>query len=130
MIPQKLQSSLIYQDVFPGIDLQYTNFGYNIKEQIIINEPQESYRFDFLLESSSLTAVLNENSSVSFLNSDQEEIYRIPIHLPDSYWEIMESLTCSFSANSFFSHPLSSRSDIRRSANVCMVSPPFMLSEL
>ncbi len=46
---------------------------------IIINEPQESYRFDFLLESSSLTAVLNENSSVSFLNSDQEEIYRIPI---------------------------------------------------
>ena len=79
VIPQKLQSSLVYQDVFPGIDLQYTNFGYNIKEQIIINEPQESYRFDFLLESSSLTAVLNENSSVSFLNSDQEEIYRIPI---------------------------------------------------
>ena len=79
VIPQKLQSSLIYQDVFPGIDLQYTNFGYNIKEQIIINEPQESYRFDFLLESNSLTAVLNENSSVSFLNSDQEEIYRIPI---------------------------------------------------
>ena len=79
VIPQKLQSSLIYQNVFPGIDLQYTNFGYNIKEQIIINEPQESYRFDFLLESSSLTAVLNENSSVSFLNSDQEEIYRIPI---------------------------------------------------
>lgn len=65
--------------MFPGIDLQYTNFGYNIKEQIIINEPQESYRFDFLLESSSLTAVLNENSSVSFLNSDQEEIYQIPI---------------------------------------------------
>lgn len=79
VIPQKLQSSLIYQNVFPGIDLQYTIFGYNIKEQIIINEPQESYRFDFLLESSSLTAVLNENSSVSFLNSDQEEIYRIPI---------------------------------------------------
>ena len=79
MIPQKLQSSLIYKDVFPGIDLQYTNFGYNIKEQIIINEPQESYRFDFLLESSSLTAILNENSSVSFLNSDQEEIYQIPI---------------------------------------------------
>ena len=45
VIPQKLQSSLIYQDVFPGIDLQYTNFGYNIKEQIIINEPQESYAF-------------------------------------------------------------------------------------
>ncbi len=34
VIPQKLQSSLIYQNVFPGIDLQYTNFGYNIKEQM------------------------------------------------------------------------------------------------
>lgn len=76
---EKLQSSLIYQNVFPGIDLQYTTFGYNIKEQIIINEPQPSYRFDFLLESDGLSAVLNENGSVSFLNADQEEVYQIPI---------------------------------------------------
>ena len=79
VIPEKLQSSLIYQNVFPGIDLQYTTFGYNIKEQIIINEPQPSYRFDFLLESDGLSAVLNENGSVSFLNADQEEVYQIPI---------------------------------------------------
>ena len=79
IIPEKLQSSLIYQDVFPGIDLQYTTYGYNIKEQIIVNEPQESYRFDFLLESDELTAVLNENGSVSFLNAEQEEVYQIPI---------------------------------------------------
>lgn len=79
VIPEKLQSSLIYQNVFPGIDLQYTAFGYNIKEQIIVNEPQESYRFDFLLESDGLSAVLNENGSVSFLNADQEEVYQIPI---------------------------------------------------
>lgn len=78
VIPEKLQSSLIYQDVFPGIDLQYTTYGYNIKEQIIVNEPQESYRFDFLLESDGLNAVLNENGSVSFLNADQEEVYQIP----------------------------------------------------
>ena len=78
VIPEKLQSSLIYQDVFPGIDLQYTTYGYNIKEQIIVNEPQESYRFDFLLESDGLNAVLNENGSVSFLNANQEEVYQIP----------------------------------------------------
>ena len=78
VIPVNLQSSLIYQDVFPGIDLQYTTYGYNIKEQIIVNEPQESYRFDFLLESDGLNAVLNENGSVSFLNADQEEVYQIP----------------------------------------------------
>ena len=59
-------------------DLQYTTYGYNIKEQIIVNEPQESYRFDFLLESDGLNAVLNENGSVSFLNADQEEVYQIP----------------------------------------------------
>ena len=50
VIPQKLQSSLIYQDVFPGIDLQYTNFGYNIKEQIIINEPQDCPLFSCVME--------------------------------------------------------------------------------
>jgi len=79
VIPEKIQSSLLYRDVFPGIDLQYTTFGYNIKEQIVVNEPQESYRFDFLLESTGLHAVLNENGSISFLDDSENEAYQIPI---------------------------------------------------
>lgn len=78
VIPEKLQSSLVYQDVFPGIDLLYTAFGYNIKEQIVVNEPQNSYRFDFLLETNGLSAVLNSDGSVSFLDENGEAHYEIP----------------------------------------------------
>ena len=78
VIPEKLQSSLVYQDVFPGIDLLYTAFGYNIKEQIVVNEPQNSYRFDFLLETNGLSAVLNSDGSVSFLDANGEAHYEIP----------------------------------------------------
>ena len=78
VIPEKLQSSLVYRDVFPGIDLLYTAFGYNIKEQIVVNEPQSAYRFDFLLETNGLTAVLNEDGSVTFLDEEGEAHYEIP----------------------------------------------------
>lgn len=78
VIPEKLQASLVYQDVFPGIDLLYTAFGYNIKEQIVVNEPQNSYRFDFLLETNGLSAVLNSDGSVSFLDANGEAHYEIP----------------------------------------------------
>lgn len=78
VIPEKLQSSLVYREVFPGIDLLYTAFGYNIKEQIVVNEPQSAYRFDFLLETDGLSAVLNDDGSVSFLDGDGEAHYEIP----------------------------------------------------
>lgn len=78
VIPEKLQSSLVYREVFPGIDLLYTAFGYNIKEQIVVNEPQSAYRFDFLLETDGLSAVLNDDGSVSFLDEDGEAHYEIP----------------------------------------------------
>ena len=78
VIPEKLQSSLVYREVFPGIDLLYTAFGYNIKEQIVVNEPQSAYRFDFLLETDGLSAVLNSDGSMSFLDEDGEAHYEIP----------------------------------------------------
>lgn len=79
IIPDTLQSSLLYKDVFPGVDLLYTAFGHNIKEQIIVNRIQDAYRYDFLLELDGLTALLNENGSVSFVDSDQNQVYSIPV---------------------------------------------------
>lgn len=79
IIPKNLQSALLYEDVFPGVDLQYTTFGYNIKEQIIVNAPQEAYRYDFLLETNGLTPVLNEDGSVDFLDAEGKEVYEIPM---------------------------------------------------
>lgn len=78
VIPETLQSSVLYEDVYPNVDLLYTAYGYNIKEQIIVNEPQSAYRYDFELELDGLEAVLNEDGSVSLVNADNERIYYIP----------------------------------------------------
>lgn len=66
VIPDNLQSSLLYEDVFPDIDLLYTAFGHNIKEQIIVNKAQDAYRYDFLLDLDGLTATLNEDGLCIF----------------------------------------------------------------
>lgn len=78
VIPETLQSSILYEDVFPNVDLLYTAYGYNIKEQIIVNAPQAAYRYDFELELDGVEAVLNEDGSVSLLNDTNEVIYYIP----------------------------------------------------
>ena len=77
-MPEKLRSTLLYEDVYPGVDLEYTAYGYNVKEQIIVREKQQSYRYDFLLELEGLEGVLETDGSVSLYNEKQELIYRIP----------------------------------------------------
>ena len=79
IIPEKLQSSLLYENVFPDTDLLYTAFGHNIKEQIVVNKAQAAYRYDFLLDLEGLTAALNEDGSVSFVDAEENLVYRIPV---------------------------------------------------
>lgn len=78
LIPEKLQSSIIYEDVYPGVDLLYTAYGYNIKEQIIVNETQAQYCYDFLLQTDGLNAVLNADNSISLTDEEGNVIYSIP----------------------------------------------------
>ena len=78
LIPEKLQSSVIYEDVYPGVDLLYTAYGYNIKEQIIVNEKQAQYCYDFLLQTDGLNAVLNTDNSISLADEEGNVIYSVP----------------------------------------------------
>ncbi len=78
VIPKNLESSILYENVFPNVDLMYTAYGYNIKEAIIVNQPLNSYRFDFLLQSNGLTPSLNEDNSISFTDIDGNLLYTIP----------------------------------------------------
>lgn len=69
VMPENLESSVLYEDVFPGVDLLYTAYSHNIKEQIIVNVPQTEYRYHFLLKLDNLTAVQNQDGSI-FLNDE------------------------------------------------------------
>lgn len=44
-VPEKLSSSLLYPDVYDGVDLAYTLYGETIKETILLNKAQASYLF-------------------------------------------------------------------------------------
>ena len=70
VIPKKLQSSLIYKNVFPDTDLLYTAYGYNLKEQIVVNSQQTGYSYNFLLNLDGLTAKKNDDSSISYLDKE------------------------------------------------------------
>ncbi|MBQ5865475.1 MAG: hypothetical protein IIW56_02205 [Oscillospiraceae bacterium] len=78
-LPEKMGSHVIYESVFPGIDLMYENYGYDIKETILVNELQESYAYRFLLAAEGLTASLNERGSITLTDSEGEVIYEIPV---------------------------------------------------
>lgn len=85
LIPEKLQSTVLYEDVYPGIDLRYTAYSHNVKEQIIVNTPQEAYRYDFFLELEGLTAVANADHSISLTDSEGDVCYTIPAPFMEDY---------------------------------------------
>ncbi len=76
--PEKISSKVTYENVWPGVDLQYYNYGYNVKESIIVRQPQKSYRYSFLLNLEGLTPVLRESGSVDLLDENEKILYQIP----------------------------------------------------
>ena len=78
VMPENLGASIVYENVFPGVDLRYEAYSYNIKEEIIIHEAQNSYRYDFLLTLNGLNPRLNEDGSVALFNENNTVIYEIP----------------------------------------------------
>lgn len=94
VMPENLESSVLYEDVFPGVDLLYTAYSHNIKEQIIVNVPQTEYRYHFLLKLDNLTAVQNQDGSI-FLNDESGTlVYYIPApYMEDAEGAYSESVT-------------------------------------
>ena len=50
LMPEKLSSTVLYRDVYPGVDLRYTAFSYNLKEQIISQISRAAIRYRRQLE--------------------------------------------------------------------------------
>ena len=76
--PDKLGSTVLYENVFDGVDLMYENYSYNIKETILVNEPQDGYEYSFRLNVNGLTPVLEEDGAVYLYDENDAPIYIIP----------------------------------------------------
>ena len=78
ILPQKLHSSILYENVYEGVDLLYEVGGYHIKESIVVKQRRTDYRFFFRLELAGLTPELQEDGSVYLLDENDAVIYYIP----------------------------------------------------
>lgn len=80
VMPDALRSSILYEDVFPGVDLRYDTFSYNVKESIILKQPMDlgEYAYSFLLTLDGLEPELQENGSILLLDEAYEVQYTIP----------------------------------------------------
>ena len=76
--PSTLGSSIVYEDVYPGVDIRYTTWSYTIKEEIIVKSVQSTYRYDFFLKLDNLYAVINDNGSISMMDRYEKEVFKIP----------------------------------------------------
>ena len=96
LTPEKLRSSVIYENVFQGVDLRYETQGYNIKEEIIIRNPQNNYQYDFLLKLEGLTAAMNSQGIIALVDKNGTVIYEIPApYMFDGEGEYSEAVTYS-----------------------------------
>ena len=78
LIPENLQDSVLYEEVFDDVDLLYTKFSNRIKEEIIVRNPQSFYSYDFSLDLSGVEPVLNEDGSIYLVDENDQIQYQIP----------------------------------------------------
>ena len=96
-----LVSKAIYKNIYDGIDIEYILVGNNIKENIIVREKQDSYKFSFELELKKLSAELVDNVIILSDYDTKEKVYEIPApYMFDNSNEFSENVEYSLTQNS------------------------------
>ncbi|MDR3344775.1 MAG: DNRLRE domain-containing protein, partial [Oscillospiraceae bacterium] len=73
---KKLTSAVEYADILPDSSLEYIVSSNGIKENIVINAPQDEYIYKFDIDIGNLTPVPQENGSI-LLNDGEKAVYVI-----------------------------------------------------
>ena len=75
---ENISSTILYEDILDGVDIEYIIHSLNIKENIIVKEKKDNYSYTFTLNLNNLTANLTENGDVHIVSLDGETQYIIP----------------------------------------------------
>ncbi len=76
---EKIRSSVIYENLFQGTDVEYITSGSSLKENIIVKEKQESYEYVFEIKTNHVEIRQEADGSITLRTEDSGEIlYRIP----------------------------------------------------
>ena len=74
---EKLQSQVIYKNVFENVDLQYVLLGNTIKENFILNSSNSTNEFTAQYKTKGLTTKQVNEQEVSFCNSNGETVFTL-----------------------------------------------------
>ena len=75
---ENISSTILYEDILDGVDIEYVVHSLNIKENIIVKEKKDAYSYTFTLELNNLTASHADNGNVYINSFDGETQYVIP----------------------------------------------------
>ena len=75
---ENLTSTILYEEVFDGVDIEYVAHSLNVKENIVVKEKSEKYSYSFELKVKNLTPTLSEDGSISFSDDEGNVKYTIP----------------------------------------------------
>ena len=78
VLPDNLSASLVYDGILNGSDLEYVIGETSLKENIIVNEPADSYVYKFTLETGGLTPTLTQTGSIELKAASGDIIFVIP----------------------------------------------------
>ena len=73
-----LISKATYKNIYDGIDIEYILVGNNLKENIIVNQKQDTYTFAFELKLNKLSAELKDGAIILSDYDTGDKIYEIP----------------------------------------------------
>jgi len=74
-----LNSSVLYEEILDGVDLEYVVSSLNVKENVIVKEKNaEGYSYSFELKLNNLTAELSSDGNVYIRRHTGDEAYVIP----------------------------------------------------
>lgn len=99
---EKKVSAVNYNDVLDGADLQYVITPSKVKENIIVNEAQDSYVYQFELDLDGLIPVAQDNGSIKLYENkdDDEALFTIETpYMYDANEETSFDVTMSLNGN-------------------------------
>ncbi len=76
---ENLSSSIIYENVLDGVDIEYVVHSLNVKENIIVKEKSDSYSYSFEIKLNGLSAALSDSGDIIITDSKSGAVtYNIP----------------------------------------------------
>jgi|GEM_PF-3148428 len=70
-----LESKIVYADIYPHVDIEYTAQSMSVKEDIVIKDVLAQNRFEFKLAMKGLEPVDQQNGNIAFVDKNQKIVF-------------------------------------------------------